>query len=105
MQSWIEEVSAFLKQQDPNHLVTVGEEGFYGKMLCHTAAQLAICCKALYTGRLIVDHVMLLCLVLPRWFCHYIDSLRPCLTERACKLQAWPAWQHVAWECGMYISM
>eukprot|EP00210_Caulerpa_lentillifera_P002042 g1957.t1 len=30
MQSWIEEMSAFLKSQDPNHLVTVGEEGFYG---------------------------------------------------------------------------
>lgn len=30
VQSWIEEMSAFLKAQDPNHLVTVGEEGFYG---------------------------------------------------------------------------
>ena len=30
VQGWIEEMSAYLKQQDPNHLVTVGEEGFYG---------------------------------------------------------------------------
>lgn len=27
MQSWIEEMSAYLKSVDPNHLVTVGEEG------------------------------------------------------------------------------
>ncbi|DBA97559.1 hypothetical protein WJX77_001628 [Trebouxia sp. C0004] len=30
VQAWIEEVSAFVKAADPNHLVTVGEEGFYG---------------------------------------------------------------------------
>lgn len=30
MQTWIEDLSAFVKEQDPNHLVTVGEEGFYG---------------------------------------------------------------------------
>lgn len=30
MQSWIEETSAYLKSLDTNHLVTVGEEGFYG---------------------------------------------------------------------------
>ena len=30
LQAWIEEVSAFVKAADPNHLVTVGEEGFYG---------------------------------------------------------------------------
>lgn len=30
MQSWIEEMSTYLKSQDPNHLVTVGEEGFFG---------------------------------------------------------------------------
>jgi endo-1,4-beta-mannosidase len=29
-QVWIEEVSAYLKTVDPNHMVTVGEEGFYG---------------------------------------------------------------------------
>ena len=28
-QGWIEEMSAHLKSVDPNHLVTVGEEGFY----------------------------------------------------------------------------
>ncbi|KAL4429995.1 hypothetical protein ABPG77_004365 [Micractinium sp. CCAP 211/92] len=31
LQNWIAEMSAFLKQEDPNHLVTVGEEGFFGK--------------------------------------------------------------------------
>ncbi|PRW50827.1 glycoside hydrolase [Chlorella sorokiniana] len=31
LQSWIEEMSAYLKQLDPNHLVTVGEEGFWSK--------------------------------------------------------------------------
>ncbi|KAL3133319.1 hypothetical protein ABBQ38_007197 [Trebouxia sp. C0009 RCD-2024] len=30
VQTWIEDLSAFVKEQDPNHLVTVGEEGFYG---------------------------------------------------------------------------
>ena len=29
MQSWIDEMATHLKQQDPNHLVTVGEEGFW----------------------------------------------------------------------------
>lgn len=30
LQRWIEEMSAHLKTLDPNHMVTVGEEGFYG---------------------------------------------------------------------------
>ena len=30
VQRWIEEMSGYLKQTDPNHMVTVGEEGFYG---------------------------------------------------------------------------
>ena len=30
LQDWIVDVSSFVKAQDPNHLVTVGEEGFYG---------------------------------------------------------------------------
>ena len=29
MQAWIEDVSAHLKSVDPNHLITVGEDGFY----------------------------------------------------------------------------
>ncbi|GMH40948.1 hypothetical protein BSKO_08852 [Bryopsis sp. KO-2023] len=29
IQSWIEEMSDYLKASDPNHLITVGEEGFY----------------------------------------------------------------------------
>ena len=29
-QRWIEEMSGYLKQADPNHMITVGEEGFYG---------------------------------------------------------------------------
>ena len=30
LQSWIEQMSAYVHQLDPNHLVTVGEEGFWG---------------------------------------------------------------------------
>lgn len=30
LQDWIEEMSAFVKKIDKNHLVTVGLEGFYG---------------------------------------------------------------------------
>lgn len=30
-QSWIDEMSKYLKQADPNHMITVGEEGFYTK--------------------------------------------------------------------------
>ncbi|KAK9810193.1 hypothetical protein WJX72_006485 [[Myrmecia] bisecta] len=30
LQNWIEDISGYLKTQDPNHMVTVGEEGFYG---------------------------------------------------------------------------
>ncbi len=29
-QAWVEEMSAFVKALDPNHLVTIGEEGFFG---------------------------------------------------------------------------
>ena len=29
VQSWIDEMATHLKQEDPNHLVTVGEEGFW----------------------------------------------------------------------------
>ena len=31
LQSWIDEMAAYLKKADPNHMVTVGEEGFYTK--------------------------------------------------------------------------
>lgn len=30
VQSWIEDMAAFVKSLDPNHLVTVGAEGFWG---------------------------------------------------------------------------
>jgi hypothetical protein len=30
MQSWLEEMAAFVRAQDPKHLITVGSEGFYG---------------------------------------------------------------------------
>lgn len=29
MQSWIRDMAAFTKSEDPNHLLTVGEEGYY----------------------------------------------------------------------------
>lgn len=28
--SWIDEMSTYLRQKDPNHLITVGNEGFFG---------------------------------------------------------------------------
>eukprot|EP01025_Chloroclados_australasicus_P029293 TRINITY_DN29229_c0_g1_i1.p1 TRINITY_DN29229_c0_g1~~TRINITY_DN29229_c0_g1_i1.p1 ORF type:complete len:591 (-),score=64.04 TRINITY_DN29229_c0_g1_i1:1726-3498(-) len=30
IQAWIDEMSDFLKSVDPNHMVTIGQEGFYG---------------------------------------------------------------------------
>ena len=30
MQAWVSEMATYLKQLDPHHLVTVGEEGFWG---------------------------------------------------------------------------
>ena len=30
IQAWVGDMSAYLKSVDPNHLVTVGEEGFWG---------------------------------------------------------------------------
>lgn len=29
MQAWVKEMAAYVKSLDPNHLLTVGEEGFY----------------------------------------------------------------------------
>lgn len=36
MQVWIDEMAAFVKALDPNHLVTVGAEGFWGPVRVHT---------------------------------------------------------------------
>jgi endo-1,4-beta-mannosidase len=30
VQSWLEEMAAFVRSVDPNHMITVGSEGFYG---------------------------------------------------------------------------
>ncbi len=30
VQAWVHEMAAYLKEKDPNHLVTVGLEGFWG---------------------------------------------------------------------------
>ena len=30
MQEWIEDIAAYVKSLDPNHLVTVGSIGWYG---------------------------------------------------------------------------
>ena len=58
VQSWIEEVSSFLKEQDPNHLVTVGEEGFYGKLSCSSTHHAL---HSLSTGS-VAEHARLPCL-------------------------------------------
>lgn len=29
-QAWIEEMSAYLRELDPNHLISIGSEGFFG---------------------------------------------------------------------------
>lgn len=29
LQSWLEEMSAFLRSEDPNHLIAIGSEGFF----------------------------------------------------------------------------
>lgn len=29
-QSWLEEMAAFVRKEDPNHMITIGSEGFYG---------------------------------------------------------------------------
>eukprot|EP00884_Botryococcus_braunii_P017464 jgi/Botrbrau1/4400/Bobra.105_2s0043.1 len=34
MQSWIEEMSAYLKSLDPNHLISTGQDGFYAATSC-----------------------------------------------------------------------
>ena len=39
MQAWIEQAADHMKVVDPNHMVTIGEEGFYG--FGASAAQLA----------------------------------------------------------------
>ena len=31
LQSWIDEMAAFVRSVDPNHMITVGEDGFYSK--------------------------------------------------------------------------
>ena len=34
MQEWVEEMSSAVKKADPNHLVTIGADGFYGAASC-----------------------------------------------------------------------
>eukprot|EP00884_Botryococcus_braunii_P017735 jgi/Botrbrau1/4645/Bobra.33_2s0016.1 len=34
IQAWVEEVAPFLKSMDPNHLVTIGSDGFYASSSC-----------------------------------------------------------------------
>jgi mannan endo-1,4-beta-mannosidase len=37
VQAWISVMAAHVKEQDPNHMLTVGEEGFYSKASCSAA--------------------------------------------------------------------
>ena len=30
IQAWIEEMATFVRKEDPNHMITIGSEGFYG---------------------------------------------------------------------------
>ena len=41
VQTWVSEMSTYLKQLDSNHLVTVGEEGFWGwgSQVCRPASR------------------------------------------------------------------
>lgn len=72
MQNWIEEVSSFLKEQDPNHLVTVGEEGFYGKLSCPLAHHAL---HSFDVDKVVTEHATLRCLMLPCWCDQHLDSL------------------------------
>lgn len=38
MQDWFDEMAEFTKQVDPNHMVTVGEEGFFSRASCNRGA-------------------------------------------------------------------
>ncbi len=39
VQNWLEKMAKFVRQNDPNHLITVGSEGFFGPSTPQLAAQ------------------------------------------------------------------
>ncbi len=47
LQQWIEEMAVHMKAVDPNHLVTIGEEGFYST----TCERCLLCPSHKHTSR------------------------------------------------------
>ena len=53
MQGWVTEMAAYVKSLDPNHLLTVGEEGFYtstvNQTYCNPSSSARECSKCMHS--------------------------------------------------------
>ena len=70
-----------MKEQDPNHLVTVGEEGFYGKIL-YPVAHCVL--DSFVIGSVVAEKAMLPRSILPCWYTQQLESLHA-FSIRGCK--------------------